>query len=444
MRVIHMSPRNGATAEGRPSGQQRAWVLAAAAVVAALGYLVAFGRQAAPEQPPVPVIAASGPLLPSGAIRFIAVDGQGSVWFRVANPAGGRDRVTVIGRDGSRRDFKSLRAVVALRTAAVRQAGSLLDFWAVDGSGRVWVGPAFYDEPNWVEVAQDRTYPGGTISYEERVAVDAAGNAWVPYRTTNECPMGGICSSAGLAAFSASGDLVREITFPEVAELAARDLPQLRLVTLADGRLLAVAARAAYALPDATAIELPGFAADPTTGRRDAGFVSAATSRGADAAVFAWRDPTALGAVPVVAELRGYNTVWQSFDLKSCPLLRAGTDSRFVTASAYGAEELLWLASTDGELAARRGDAWTELFTAENSPLGAPVRALAVDDRGALWIGTARGALMYGDGVWHTNMTVHLPTLETAGSAMGVYIVDDLAYVADGADGLLIIRSGHP
>lgn len=73
-------------ADGRPSGQPRACVRAAAVVVADLGYLVAFGRRATPEQSPVPVIAASGPPLPSGAIRFIAIDGQVSAWFRVAKP----------------------------------------------------------------------------------------------------------------------------------------------------------------------------------------------------------------------------------------------------------------------------------------------------------------------------------------------------------------------
>ncbi len=391
----------------------RVWsrMLYAAVIVAAYSYFLMFRSRMPHDAAPHPMVAASGPLLPSGSIRFISIDAVGTVWFRIANANGAADRVVAIDRDNHRHDFANLRAVIDARHDDIVRLGSLLDFWAVDKVGRVWTGPR-RDATKWVEVARDRSYPGGGIALEERVVIDADGTAWVPYRITRECPMGVACNGVGIAGYKASGDLTQEITMSEVSELTTRDLPIVRFIALPQGDVMAVAARTAYTLPSGTPTELTGFTPDPVTGLRTAGFASAATAKGADAAVYTWHERIATSPNPAVLELQRAGSAWRGTDLSASPLFRLGTDGRFVTAAVYRDDGALWLASSDGEVALREGSTWTLHFSNTNSPVGYPIRAMAVDSAGGVWIGTSRGALLYREGVWHTSMTVHLPTTE--------------------------------
>jgi len=388
------------------------WTVVAVAIAVAYSSVLLVRPRMPQAAPPHPPVAASGPLLPSGAIRFISIDAIGTVWFRVENPTGALDRVVAIDRDGRRYDFASLRAVVETRHDDIVQLGSLLDFWAVDRAGRVWIGPRYHDGSRWVEVARDRSYPGGSIALDERVVVDTDGTAWVPFRITRECPVGGACNGLGIAGYSASGDLVREIAMSEVSELTTRDFPPVRFVALPQGELFAVAARTAYALPSGVPIDLPGFIPDPVTGLRPAGFASAAMANGDDMAVYTWCGKVVSGPDPAVIELQRTGSTWRSFDLSASPLFRLGIDGRFITAAVYRVDGALWLASSAGEVALREGSTWTLLFTNANSPVGYPIRTMVVDGAGGLWIGTSRGALLYRGGVWHTSMTVHLPTIQ--------------------------------
>ncbi len=184
----------------------RVWsrMLFAAAIVSAYSYFLMSRPRMPHDAPPHPIVAASGPLLPSGSIRFISIDAVGTVWFRIANANGAADRVVAIDRDNHRHDFVNLRAVIDARHDDIVRLGSLLDFWAVDKVGRVWTGPRFRDATKWVEVARDRSYPGGSIALEERVVIDADGTAWEPYRITRRvsdgcCPQW--CRTCGIQGF---------------------------------------------------------------------------------------------------------------------------------------------------------------------------------------------------------------------------------------------------
>lgn len=359
------------------------------------------------------VISASGPLLPSGSIRFMAIDRLGTVWFRVVDRAGGRDRVVSLDSSGRRRTFSSLRAVVEANRPLVTTIGTLTDFWAVDGKGNVWIGPAFHDGGRWITIAKDQAYPGGAMTYEERVVVDATGNAWVPYHALGDCSLGGACEDSGLAGFNVDGDLIREVSVDVPAELNTINAPAVRFEAFGDGVFAAIGTKAVFFLPSTTSRVLPGLGVNPDTGERNAGFVSASAVRpDGDVAMFTWIEPLAANPRSVVAEVVGSRSTWQSNDLSASPLFGESTDARFLAAAAYAPDGTLWVASTTGELAARAAGQWTQHFTQANSPMGDQVTDLVVDSSGAVWVATVRGVRAFKDGVWRTSMTLHFPSLD--------------------------------
>lgn len=361
------------------------------------------------------VISASGPLLPSGSIRFMAIDRLGTVWFRVVDRVGGRDRVISLDSGGRRRTFGGLRAVVETSRALVTTIGTLPDFWAVDARGNVWVGPAYHDGGEWITVAEDHAYPGGAMNYEERVVVDDSGNAWVPYHALGDCSLGGACDDSGFAGFSVDGDLIREVSVDVPAELNGINAPAVRFEAFGDGTFAAVGTKSVFLLPATASRVLPGLGVDPETGERNAGFVSASAVRpDGDVAMFTWIEPLATDPRPVVAEVAGSRSTWQSNDLGASPLFRDDARGRFLAAAAYAPDGTLWAASTAGELAARSAGRWTQHFTQANSPMGDQVTDLAVDAGGAVWVATVRGVRVFKDGVWRTSMTLHLPRLDKA------------------------------
>lgn len=403
---------------GLPLRSPAAWLAVAGLLLGILG-LIGFGRPDA-EEPADPVAGTvTGRLLPGGDIRFLAIDAAGTVWCRIRNAAGGRDRVVALDVEGRRRDYADLPAAVEANRPAILAVGTLLDFWAVDGASRIWVGPSYFDGRAWTEAGGEALPPGQrpphASRYDDRVLIDADGIAWLPFAAHTSCPSGGLCRQVGVEAISPAGELVRRLSLDPVPELARLGLPELRLARLSDSSPLLVAGRAAYRLPDATPQVYPDLGVNPETGTRNAGFASALAPRtSGDPDIVTWVEPLAEKPVPRVAELSGPPGAWRSTDLADSPLFAQGTQERFVTAAVYGRDGRLWLASTDGALATREGGQWTQHFHAANSPLGDLIHALAIDAEGGLWVATERGLRLYKEGVWYTSMVLHLPFTDKA------------------------------
>lgn len=356
--------------------------------------------------------AAQRALLPSEPVRFISVDTTGEVWLRLRVSGGREDRIVAIDASENRRVYASLRAAVQANYRAILQRGDLSDFWAVDSSDNVWVGPAFFNGRIW-QLAAGPSTGLSSLTYEDRVAVDAAGNAWVPYRIQEGCAQTTDCELAGIAAFNARGEMVSDIVLEVMPDLQRRDLPFVRFEGDADGGLVALGSRAAYRLPITEPLPYPGMDFDPTSGTRNAGFgsASAITPEG-QLSAFTRVEPPRGATAPVLSELTWKGASWQSNDLGGSPLFNGHTGSRFVTAAVYDFEGRLWVAASSAELAARAGRQWGLHFNAANSPVDALITDLAVAPDGTLWVGTTKGARTYLNGDWRTAVNIFVPRLD--------------------------------
>ncbi len=366
---------------------------------------------AAPDAPDAPAAqTAFGMALPKESIRYLGIDRAGSVWFRFAPARDGDPAVAVLDAAGRRTDHADLRAAVEARYADLRAGPSLADFWAVDPAGRVWVGPASFDGRAWTEAVPGGGGPGEDMTFDARVVVDTAGTAWVPYRIEGECAAASACQQYGLMGFTAEGAAGAGVAVDAPPEMAAHALD---VVQLAPGIADAVGApRAMYRLPGPVPV-YHDAAAGP--GEVATGFATAfaAAPRGLPEFYLSVERVPA-GGVSVehgVVAARWDGGRWVRTDLTGSPLFE---DDRgrvaVVVAAAYGPAGELWLAASNGNMALRTGAAWLH-FNARNSPLGAPIRDIAVGADRRLWVGTVDGTRTYLDGVWSSSGDVAFPRL---------------------------------
>lgn len=360
--------------------------------------------------PPAPDAAtALRPPLPKESIRYLAVDPAGAVWFRFVPAAPDAPAVAVLDRGGRRTDYADLRAAIAARFTEIRAGPSLADFWAVDPAGRVWAGPAFFDGRGWTEVAPAGGAPGAEMAFDARVVVDPAGTAWVPYHIDGECAASSACQQFGLMGFTAGG-AGTSFAVDAPPEMAAHGLD---VVQLAPGVADAVGApRAMYRLPGPVPVY---HAPSAAPGEVATGFATAFTAApGGLPEFYLSVERVPAGAVNVehgVVAARWADGQWRQTDLTGSPLFE---DERgqvaIVVAAAYGPAGELWLAASNGNMALHAGGRWLH-FNSRNSPLGAPIRAIAVGPDRMLWVGTVDGTRTYLDGVWASSGDVAFPRL---------------------------------
>lgn len=354
--------------------------------------------------------ATPGGMLPTGPVRAVAVDAAGRVWFRVAAIAGGPDTATVIEPSGRRRDFASLRAAVAADRAAIVAGGTLPEFWAPGAGGAVWVGASRYDGAAWQTLRPDVADAAGDLRHAERVVIDGGERVWVPFSTTASCDAGPDCGAEGIVGMDAAGGAEGDMLLPRRSEPGALGVPSLRLeARLAGGGVAVVGPEAAWFPPDRTPHPIPDLARNPATGRAGFGWITASTRRpDGRLEVFAVVDAAAGQGTYRAVSYGWTGGSWQRDPLDGLPLADAAAAYPIpIVAAAYDDQGALWIATRRGEIAVRQGGRWVQTFTSANSPLGAPVAAIAAG-AGAVWIGTERGALRYGGA---TGQTAYLPFL---------------------------------
>lgn len=360
---------------------------------------------------PVAITASRQPL-PADDVRHVAVDVDGSTWFRVAQGFGLPDKVAVLRSGGEVEWYADLETVVRLEQSSILRHGSLTDFWAVDGRDNIWVGAAYFDGVEWHRLAEESAPASGSLRYEDRAIVDAQDRVWVPYRLEGEC--GGLagCASYGLSALDLRGSVHDSIQVEVPRELEARNLPWVQL-TQAQGEAIAVASDVVHVLGTGELRPLDAFAPDLETGQRGSGFATASALR-ADGGlvVFARSEADSSGMI----ELGWTGQEWLGESLVASPLVseRYGT---FVTSAAYDRAGTLWLASSQSELAARLDRSWTEHFYPANSPLGPSLQDMALGDDGSIWLATKEGVRVLSldeerKWTWKTSNQLYIPALE--------------------------------
>ncbi len=345
------------------------------------------------------------PTEPTTAVR---VDADGTVWFRHAAPTGGGEAVTRIAADGARARFASLRAAVEADPTGVAGTGTLPGFWAVAADGGIWVGGARFAGGAW----QAPAAPSGQLA--DRVALDPAGRAWVPFDPAGACPAPEACAPAGLVAFGVDGRLVASAAPDPEPALVARGLPMVHFPPVGDP--VAILPHQLVRLADGSPHAYAALTPDPESGRRPAGFASAAATDPAGrpvAFVTLEREAaTAPGGLTYAVLAHAWDGGgWDVTDLSDGPLC---TDDParpcIVTAAEFDAAGTLWMAVHRGGVAARGVDGvWHARHDARNSPLRAPVAGIAAAPDGTLWLATAGGALALRDGRWSPAGRWHLP-----------------------------------
>ena len=237
---------------------------------------------------------------------------DGTLWARVRRADGGPDRIAkrTPGADAVTVVYESLQAAVEAEEALILANGSLPGFWSIDAEGRILIGTERFvrdpttDEADWRSAAVDSSYAIGERRYEERVVVDDAGNAWVPYTDESDCTRPEGCAEAGVHAFSTDGDLVGSISLSPLPEAATYGIAPVMFVSDPDAitetfeegieeTFEAVAAEAG-----SKSAPPPGIKADGST--RGAHTVERPSSR-IDAAAMAAAGSTAWAATRIAA-----------------------------------------------------------------------------------------------------------------------------------------------
>lgn len=374
----------------------------------------------------------------NGPVDHLAFDGAGTLWARSSGSPSASARVAAL-RAGRVQDAGTLRGLVARHYAELVRQGDLADFWAVDGAGRVWVGPAYYDGRGWVELAPSAGGGIERIFYEERVLLDAKGQAWVPFQAERSCPIPALCGRRGLRAFTPAGPTEGAILFealpeadayglPHVSLVPARDLAKPGSAPALDAAEPAAAARAAlYRPPEAAPLRYP-LLGPPLPGQlRNAGYATFATASGSgDLLVLTWveRHDAPAVAYALRAERLGPDGVWaRSEDLSDIPTREASIrDLRLVaTAGAPSAEAgtdagSWWLATSAGEVIERRGSRWGRHFGPAEIGLGGAggIRDLAGDAERGLWLAGEDGLFVFGVDLPEDEGRAYLPLAVTA------------------------------
>ena len=381
--------------------------------------------------------------------RVVRVLPDGSVWLRLADPAGGRD--SVIARiDGRWQPYDSMADAIDDRYADIQRQGTVPDLWAVDPTGRVWLGAGYHDGAGMVRLAEETSGIGGRLKLEERALLDRDGNAWVPYSGSLDCPLPTGCRTAGLRAFDAAGDLTLGVAFePEPdAEIyaipSALLLPPERIVprelvadgagdtaagdtvsdtvsgAFAEGDAWVVTPRSLYSLPDTSPIAYP-FLDSSGGASRNAGYsTSAAVMPDGRLQVFTWVEQHEGRVLSWhVFANTWLDGAWDVWDLtEECPLVDGGAEYVRLTAAAYDAEGALWLGSSDGEVAVWRDGGWPIHFTPADTPLlpGRPITGITIGEGGSVWFVQPGGVFSLGDNeTVEPTMQILLPSLERGG-----------------------------
>jgi hypothetical protein len=341
--------------------------------------------------------------LPASELRAVAVDGDGTVWWRVAGAPGTADQVVTRQADGTWQAEGTLAEAVARHAEAIRRQGSLDGFWAVDPVGRIWIGPLYFQGGEWTIAAQDEEQSVGGQSYEDRAVVDATGRVWVPFQNTGPCPGLTACPAAGLRSMAVDDQPADSILFDPLPEADEYGLPSAFLVA---GR--AAARRALHDLPEPAAVPYPELVdpaaqAGPPAGgvpRRNAGYATAATIRpDGRLQTFTWiEEDRGAGVAYRLAANTWNGTGWDPpEDLGDGPLTPAGARFVRLVAAEHDPAGTLWLASSDGALALRRDGRWLDVFPAAELGLapGERIRDITFGPDGAVWLATTAGGLTY-------------------------------------------------
>jgi hypothetical protein len=354
--------------------------------------------------------------LGSPNVSDVAVDAAGAVWLRLG---GARrlptDLVIGIGRNGRPQLRAALTEVVAGRFEIIRRQGSLVDYWAVDAGGRVWVGPTFFDGRAWTQLDRDSVSASGALLYDYRAAADAKGQAWAPWAVFPNCPSPEPCDQRGLRAFDAKGQQ-GDVAFAPLYEADAWGVADVHLLQAAGAapteRLpLYAAARAAfYRLPSVEGENYP-FLGPPLlpTQLRNAGYATAAARRpDGRVQVITWVELQKPEAVEyrILANTWTEGQGWDApEDWTESPLVAGNARGvRLVVAAwspvAVAADQAtLWAASSAGGVARQVGGKWDLAFDAKEIGLtaGARIRDLAVGLDGTVWLATDQGVFTYGE-----------------------------------------------
>lgn len=391
----------------RPAGGRARGARAAAASLVVAGLLTPV--LAAADTP-----SAAG-LPPTEAASAVRVDAEGAVWFRHAAPTGGGEAVTRVAADGTRARFASLRAAVEANPTGVAGLGTLPGFWAVAADGGIWVGGTRFAGGAW----QLPAAPAGQLA--DRVALDPAGRAWVPFDPAGACPAPEACAPAGLVAFGVDGRLAASVAPDPEPALVARGLPMVHFPT-AGGDAVAILPHGLVRLADGSAHPFAALAPDPASGRRPAGFASAAAGDPAGRPVafltLERDDPAAPAGLRYDVLAHAWDgSGWEVTDLSDSPLCADRRDRPcVVSAAGFDAAGTLWLAAHAGGLAARGADgAWHVHYHAGNSPLSGWVAGIDAAPDGTLWLATTGGGLVLQGGRWSPWGRLFLPLAWQAG-----------------------------
>jgi len=351
-------------------------------------------------------------------VSDVAVDAAGAVWVRSGGARrAANDLVLGISRTGRPQVQGSVTTVVAGRFEIIRRQGDLADFWAVDGQGRAWVGPTFYNGRVWTVVDRDTEAPVGALQYDYRTAADPTGLAWVPFIAYPSCPSPEPCDRRGLRAFDARGQ-ANGIVFEPMYEADAWKVADVHLVAAAPGgtdptakpTLFAAARTAFYRLPANEGVSYPLLGPPSSPAQlRNAGYATAAARRpDGRAQVITWVELQR----PEAVDYRIFANTWTDGqgwdspeDWTEAPLVGGDAKSLRIVAAAWspvlGAADqaALWVASSSGGVARRTGGKWVLLFGAEDVglPDGARIRALAIGWDGTVWLASDTGLYTYGE-----------------------------------------------
>ncbi len=348
------------------------------------------------------------PTEPATAVR---VGSDGTVWLRHLAAPSGAEAVTRVAADGARARFASLRAAVEHDPESLIRSGTLPGFWAVDPAGGVWVGGTRLAGGIWHAPAA----PAAQLV--DRVALDPAGRAWVPFDPAGACPSPVACAPAGLVAFTADGGLAASVAPDFEPALSVRELPMVHFPPLSADPV-AVLPHGLVRLSDGSVHAYAALSPDPASGRRPAGFASAAAVDPAGRPVafltLERDDPALPGGLRYDLLAHAWTGGgWDITDLSDNPLCAGHRQVPcIVTAAEFDGGDTLWLAVHSGGLVVRGSDgAWRSRYDSGNSPLRAGVAGIAIARDGTVWLATADGGLTLRDGRWLPAGRWHLPAV---------------------------------
>ncbi len=356
----------------------------------------------------------------SGDARFVEVDPQGRAWLRISDPGGGPDTVAVASARRPAEVWPTLHAAVEARYEELLRSDTLRDFFAVDiNARRVWVGPRYYADGAWTSVVTESPGAGGGSYHEDRVVLDDAGRAGIPWHAVVDCPTPGGCVEDGVDRFAFDGELEGGLRFDPAPGAARDELPACHLVS-AEGAAWIVARRALFRLDDLNVpIEYPPLVG--AGGTPNAGYATAAL-RAADGSVlvFVWAErrdrPTLVHELTALAwDGTTWTIVLAADVLGAAPFFNGDSAFERVTAATFDTVGRLWIAGSTGGLGVWSFEESDWVASWLPVDLGIPddarIRDVAVGSDGAVWLATSAGARLGARPIAGMN---YLPRVEVA------------------------------